>query len=267
MAVIFMNRVRTNSFVQCRRIRWPIRRPTGGKRDVSSWSDGSDEVSFRIIIGALSGRNLADRRERCRNTWFPVARAVGMMPLFLLSSPRPNGVVMLVGDELFLSCPDEYGTLTQRVQKFCQWAISKRGWTHLFKCDDDTYVECHRLSEVSLEGVDYLGRDIMFNNPALGHYASGGAGYFLSRKAAQIIAAANIPPVGSEDVEVGHALSAAGIHLIDDDRFIPSGGTLPEIGNDLITGHGIGHGVNADQFLACHARFVSVHSAIGRGCG
>ena len=59
--------------------------------------------------------------------------------------------------------------------------------------------------------------------PGVG-YASGGAGYFLSRKAAAIVAERLASyPTGAEDLLVGRVLKDAGIELSIDPRFVPFG--------------------------------------------
>jgi hypothetical protein len=82
-------------------------------------------------------------------------------------------------------------------------------------------------------------------------YGSGGAGYFLSRKAAGLVARELEQATGAEDLLVGEVLRAAGIRLSIDPRFVPFGSAekRPRRDNDLITLHG----VDADLFLASHA--------------
>jgi hypothetical protein len=75
--------------------------------------------------------------------------------------------------------------------------------------------------------------------PGVG-YASGGAGYFLSRKAAAIVAERLASyPTGAEDLLVGRVLHSAGIEFSIDPRFVPFGSPdhRPRADNDLITLH------------------------------
>ena len=120
-------------------------------------------------------------------------------------------------------------------------------WDYLFKCDDDTYVSIPRLLAYDLAGRDYVGAEWQLR---VG-YGSGGAGYFLSRRAAALIAERLTAATGAEDLLVGQILRAAGIPLHIEPRLVPFGSMehRPRQGNDLITLHGVG----ADAFLAAHA--------------
>jgi FkbM family methyltransferase len=138
---------------------------------------------------------------------------------------------------LYLPCSDEYESLPEKVGQFCRWALENRDFDYLFKCDDDTYVRLDRLRQVIPNDHDYVGAEW---TPGV-NYASGGAGYLLSRRAATIVAdQLKGRPVGAEDVLVGKCLRAAGIEFHRDHRFIPFGNEVlrPQPGNDLITAHG-----------------------------
>ena len=106
-------------------------------------------------------------------------------------------------------CPDDYPSLPQRTRWFCRWALAQNDWDYLFKCDDDTYVSITRLSLYDLAGRDYVGAEW---KPGVG-YGSGGAGYFLSRKAATAVAERLEQPCGAEDALVGQVLRSAGLAL------------------------------------------------------
>ena len=160
----------------------------------------------RILIGALSGWAYAERRERCLSTWMADAYELTTPAFFLLGCPTCKHPEQLGPHHLALPCPDDYPSLPQRTRWFCQWALnlpspSGRGaggeglarWDYLFKCDDDTYVSIPRLlayadsflsPNTSHLSPDYIGAEW---KPGV-KYASGGAGYFLSRKAAAIVA-------------------------------------------------------------------------------
>lgn len=194
----------------------------------------------RIIIGALSGAAMSDRRAQCRATWMADAAAVGCDAVFLLGSERGPE---LNGDELHLPCPDAYWNLTQRTRWFCEWALSRDGWDYLFKCDDDTYVSIPRLLAYHTAGRDYIGAEWKEGVK----YGSGGAGYFLSRRASEVVARQLRHVGGAEDRLVGRILRRHQIYLSVEPRFVPyataggdanrlSGG-WPRADNDLITGH------------------------------
>jgi len=189
----------------------------------------------RILIGALSGGAppLVRRRESCRRTWFTgVGGYEGSECLFLLGDPALK-CPELRGDELWLPCPDDYRSLPQKTRGFCRWALDSADFDYLFKCDDDTYVCLDRLTQVPA-GLDYCGWNVNGRG-----YASGGAGYLLSRRAAGVVAEKLIEPTGPEDMLVGRHLRQAGISLVHDTRFYPFSrlSRAPQPTNRQITGH------------------------------
>lgn len=165
-----------------------------------------------VIVGALSGDDYQDRRRRCLETWIPDLEFRGVRTVFLRGENCS-------GDQYNVRLPvfDHLETLSLKTRAFCRWALEQRDWDYLFKCDDDTLIHPARFAAfLPTLSADYLGgRCRRAESP----YASGGAGYFLSRAAAQIVAAADLPAAYGEDRLVGAALAAAGIPLTADQRF------------------------------------------------
>ena len=118
-----------------------------------------------------------------------------MRSVFLLGCPTALQPELVGTHALVCPCPDDYPSLPQRTRWFCRWALAQNDWDYLFKCDDDTYVSITRLSLYDLAGRDYVGAEW---KPGVG-YGSGGAGYFLSRKAATAVAERLEQPCGAED--------------------------------------------------------------------
>jgi hypothetical protein len=224
----------------------------------------------RILIGALSGWKYHERRQRCLATWMQDADTIGWRSMFLLGCPTAAKPELIGPHALACPCLDDYPSLPQRTLWFCRWALSNEcsvpgsdncvlctgysvlapAWDYLFKCDDDTYVSIPRLAayaENKLAGQDYVGAE--WRQGA--GYGSGGAGYFLSRKAAGIVAERLVQATGPEDLLVGQILRAAGLPLAIEPRLIPFGSMerRPRADNDLLSVHG----VEADAFLASHA--------------
>ena len=210
---------------------------------------------MQILIGALSGWKYQERRQRCLQTWMHDADRLGIEAVFLLACPTADKAERIGPHHLVLPCPDDYASLPQRTRWFCRWALSTEysalscPWDYLFKCDDDTYVNIPRLAPYAeqLAARDYVGAEW---RPGVG-YASGGAGYFLSRKAAGVVAEHLRQPTGAEDLLVGQILARHAIQLSLEPRFIPFGSAThrPTRDNHLITLHGTG----AEAFLAAHA--------------
>jgi hypothetical protein len=207
---------------------------------------------MRIMIGALSCWKYKERRERCAQTWMQEGDTLnGTSPgehtitrsVFLIGSPGLEAPE-LTGRYLLLPGPSDYRSLPQRTRAFCQWAIARDDWDYLFKCDDDTYVSISRLVRYPLT-ADYIGAEWA---PGV-QYASGGAGYFLSRKAAEVVAEHLTQKEGPEDVYVRDALASQGIPFTQDQRFVALGNEelRPRAGNDLITLHAV-PSVSAELF-------------------
>lgn len=200
----------------------------------------------KVIIGALQKVDHFARLLRCRSTWMADAAKLDVQSMFLVGAGREVAQPVLSGDFCLLPCPDAYPTLPQRTRWWCRWALAQEGWDYLFKCDSDTYVSLPRLLCYPTNGAHYVGGEWQ---KGVG-YGSGGAGYFLSRTAAHIVATKLLAETGAEDLLVGQVLKEAGIPFTLEPRLIAFGSMerRPRRGNDLITVHG----VQADAFLAAH---------------
>lgn len=202
---------------------------------------------MNVLIGILSGIGYVERRERCRRCWNDKLGGY-----FLVG--RHDHLAMEAGVDYYrLNVPDDYPSLPQKTRAFCLEAFradelrGSRCWDYLFKCDDDTYIAADRfLAALPLLRGNYIGAEYTpgWGRNTYGHpYASGGGGYFLSRKAAKIIAENMTEETGCEDVLVGQHLHRAGIGLTMDNRFVgaPYLGAdhRPLPGNAFITVHGI----------------------------
>ncbi len=199
----------------------------------------------RIIIGALSAADNVARRQNCLDTWVPRACELGIETVFLVGAPNLVGMNSL-DHRLFLAVPDGYDELPQKTRAFCQWALDSPHWDYLFKCDDDTAIAATRLAAYATDGRDYIGAEW---RPGV-NYGSGGAGYLLSRRAAEIVARDMVYRIGCEDLLVGDVLRRAGIPLSIEPRFVPWGSMdrRPMPDNDLITAHTVGR----EAFEAIH---------------
>jgi hypothetical protein len=150
-------------------------------------------------------------------------------------------VLFRSGDILLLPTPTDYRSLPQRTRAFCKWFLETDA-THLFKGDNDSLVVPERLL-----AFDHLDTHYYGNEPGIHWrgYCSGGAGYGLSRVAAQIIAENMTAPHGAEDIHVARTLATCKIkpYLPKPHRFIPWGIDQPDRrptpDNDIITTHQI----------------------------
>lgn len=97
-------------------------------------------------------------------------------------------------DEVFLNVPDGYQYVTYKARAMHKYAAD-HGYTHIFKCYPDTYVCLSRLMASGFQKYDYVGNFAC--RPVAGPYCTGGAGYWVSRKAYENLIDAHIP---TEDV-------------------------------------------------------------------
>jgi hypothetical protein len=206
----------------------------------------------KILIGALSCCAYDHRRALVRETWGSDCRRAGISHVFLCGCDRPLPDPDR-SDIWVLSCPDAYQFLPQKTRQFCRDALKLPDWKWLLKCDDDSYVSIPRLLLYEPPG-DYVGAEW---KPSVG-YASG-AGYFLSRAAAQCLADNLKIPAGIEDRDVGIVLQRNGFTLtIDNEHIIPfaSAARRGRLENRVIISHRMllpdSPRINRDLWMACH---------------
>jgi GT2 family glycosyltransferase len=143
-------------------------------------------------------------------------------------------------DEVILDCGDGYNDLPEKTRAICRWSI-EQGYDTTIKCDDDTYLQAQRALDGGVTSHDYVGRlrGPVGKFPA--PYCSGFC-YGLSRRAAEVIAAAEIGEHLYEDQFVAQTLLDAGIYahpdyryqVITSERNTCSGTEGPRQGNDVI---------------------------------
>jgi hypothetical protein len=182
----------------------------------------------KFVIGALSAQTYEQRRQACLATWAKQNGRDDVEIVFLVGN-GPSSLPAREGHLLRCPCPDDYQSLPQKTRWFCLWALLNYDFEYLFKCDDDTYVDIDRLLACGAS-ADYVGHDIA-------GFASGGAGYLLSRRAATAVVAQMLERTGPEDVLVQKALAQAGIGFTPDPRFYPWNDRAPAGDNDLVTSH------------------------------
>jgi hypothetical protein len=191
---------------------------------------------MKVLIAILSchAEDAADRD--CRATWLKGAAADYRFFRGRGAKRAP------LDDEVFLDAPDDYYGLPHKVQAIAGWALDA-GYDFSFKCDNDTFVSVPRLLASGFEKHDYSG---FYRGPGPS-YASGGSGYWLSRRAMEIVRSAKFiddfsdetrRSLRGEDVQVGGCLLSRGIECFRDERYsLRTPG--PEPGNDVITLHDV----------------------------
>jgi len=157
-----------------------------------------------------------------RDTWLPELKCDYK---FIMGNP----LVDAEPDELFLNVSDAYLDNIHKTIGTMRYAMT-HGYDYVYKCDVDTLVNPSNLLGSDFEKYDYVGG-------LNGHFASGGSGYWLSRKAIQIIADCNPKPDDPpEDVYIANVVwREHGLELHADERYAYYPGT--ELTKDTIAYH------------------------------
>lgn len=153
----------------------------------------------------VSGPNT--QTQAVRETWaqdFKYFKTVDVR--FFYGKPSDGYPRQPLADEVFLDCPDGYGSLPLKTVGVCKWAV-EHDYEYIYKCDTDTAVYAEKLLiEMMENSFDYAG----YLHASV---CSGGPGYFLSRRAAQIVAeqGGGNGEIWAEDVWVSRVLARNGI--------------------------------------------------------
>lgn len=171
-----------------------------------------------FIVGILSCKNSGIRIKGCRQSWASRLRKQMHPYIFIVGDPSLKEEYRQTDDALYVRCTDDYDSVVFKTHYFCKWAVRTKSFDYLFKCDDDTYVNVRELVRFDAHGRDFIGHRLYL--PAVGYYPSGGAGYLLSHKAAELVASGDFLEYISgdhakrpEDVMVALFLARYGITL------------------------------------------------------
>jgi hypothetical protein len=183
---------------------------------------------------------MSTRQQACRATWVPRLDAAQNVRVVFLRGGSADGA-HLHGDVLALPCGDDYNSLVHKSREFCRWALTQE-FDYLFKCDDDTFVVADRFLRFDPSGRDYIGVDPL--DHVTPRFASGGAGYWLSRAAVECVAAMDLESTvasagtNGEDYCVYWALRDR-FTFHNDQRFQAwnQPHRLPKSSNEVITAH------------------------------
>jgi hypothetical protein len=169
------------------------------------------------IIAILSCHSLRHYQQEQRSTWIKDI-PTGTDYKFFLGNPKDTPS----SDEIFLDVADDWSSITQKCVLMFSWVL-EHGYTWAFKCDLDTLVRPRQLLGSGLDVYDWVGGRNSF-------FASGGAGYGLSRRAMENVLRHPITTTCEEDVHMARALLEQGIELHADPRFkfIPGQSLNPE---------------------------------------
>ncbi len=188
---------------------------------------------MKILIAILSCRAHQAAQQAQRDTWVKDLPAdvdlkyfVGCDVPDLASDEVPageDGIYPERGLQL-------YPTLPKKNRRVMTWALGM-GYDYVFKTDTDTLVNVPNLLASGFEQHDYSGGR---NWEEAGEFPSGGAGYWLSKKALSIVSNSNAQH-WAEDVRTMLALREAGIHPVWNTGYRWQPGEV--IDKDMITFH------------------------------
>jgi hypothetical protein len=178
----------------------------------------------KILIAVVTCHRFRGRADILRRTWVPDVGGKADVRFFLGNGGVHDGNPP--SDEVWLDVGDDYKSLRLKTQAVFRWAV-EQGYDFVFKTDDDVYVIPERLFKDFLE-VDYAGRvrPASHENDAPRIYGPkespfcSGYGYWLSQKAAQIVATSPENFDWAEDRYCGNMLFLAGIHPHHDVNFV-----------------------------------------------
>ena len=189
---------------------------------------GEDETVVRASVNGCSDPNRGvDYKVKCDHSEQSLDQFV---------YPHP------MRDEVLLHVPDDYFHLVYKIRAIHRWALNY-DFTHIFKCDTDTYVDADRLMASGFEKYDFTG------GPAGIECVAGGGGYWVSRRSSGLLSNAPIA-YWAEDGWVSGTLRANGIALHTDPRY--SDNPVKD-DNDLISTHlGFKHGYKNTMMYEAH---------------
>lgn len=197
---------------------------------------------MNLLIGVISSFNTTARRQAVFDTWAKDLDGKEQIDLIAYISAEKRHR-QRDGKILYLDTTDAYAYNTWRFIEFLQYALETINPDFYFNCCDDTYVAIDRLIAFDYRNADYIGQ---FCRGYLGQYhpyAAGGAGFFLSKRAVEILLADKaflesrgvMPSI--TDMLIGECLHRHGIELAPSERFYSQPDKQPLANNDLITCH------------------------------
>lgn len=174
-------------------------------------------MKLMICVKSCQAHSALGFHNIIRGTWGADAKRLGIdVRFFMGAEAKPYQ-----SDEVHLKCADDYNSLPYKTREICRWANGK-AVDHLFLCDNDTFLIPRKMLQCGFEKYDYVGKidkqiGVPFRYEHMGRngekefhqrcfpWASGGYGYFLSRKAFQEVAY-EYPMSSQEDLWVGNVM-------------------------------------------------------------
>ena len=199
-----------------------------------------DPAVYRVLVAIPAYDKSREEQQALRETW--AKERPGMDVRFFFGS---DDVLASEPDEIVLASPNDYPDNSFKIYELIKWAFD-HGYDFVFKCDTDTFIVPDRLLLSDYDAHDYVGFEIG-NEPRSGGvgFASGGAGYWLSRAAMRAILSHSMMDFSAfegkiqpEDTSVCRVLAQHGIYIHADTRYSWNYSLgYPARENDFITTH------------------------------
>lgn len=213
---------------------------------------------MKPLIAILTCHKFKFRADNQRQFWARQDQGFDIRFFLGLGSDRAPGP-----DEIFLPVRDDYRSMPAKHRAMCEWS-DRSGYEHTLRSDDDSYIVLDRLLASGFEAHDYSGR-LRSPSGRYPHQFCSGIGYWLSRRACQIVAAAPLPQDHVDDRWVGNLLYAAGIRCHADYRYGVSKSSRnfvslsegPRAGNEIICS---GEYQSRHEMEKVHQEYLSIRS-------
>lgn len=170
---------------------------------------------LKVLLALETCGKYRTRRFAQRKTWLKFMPADLHYRYF--TGVQDGASVTIPSDEedvTTLLCPDGYNELILKTRSIIAWAV-EREYDYLFKTDDDTYVDAHKLLASGFQHWEYSGWSRQRE------YAQGGSGYWLSRRAMLHVLhdKDGTPDTIQEDQHIGKVLQRCNIFPVHDPRY------------------------------------------------
>jgi len=214
------------------------------------------------ISSSNSQQKYIDVRNKCLQTWIKQLDKNKFYHLFIINNKNKTKSKDYFFDEeeniLYTNGNDIYDDQTIKTRCFIKWFLKETQASHFWRFDDDNYLNCNVFNQYEdYLNYDYVGNQLFLEasrtleNKEL--YFMSGAGYCLSRKAAEVVDnCENLPKTtGADDYFIARIISD---EFPDAKRF-----NHPQIHpfskckyiNNLM----IGHYVDADHMELMHSYY------------
>jgi len=212
-------------------------------------------VKYLVAISSCYDFEKNRNNDAMRDTWLPDLQRFGVDYRFFFGVGQGAESTRLKHDCVLLpSVEDDYGHLTYKTRASLGWAFVHE-YDFVFRCFPDTYVRVDRLMTCGFQNFDYYGDfrgDPSTNevtHQKAQNYASGGPGYWLSKRAYSLLISAPVLGVWRDEITpytedlwcgniLGRHLELKLKYFDDTKRFINRGSrSWPTPENDVITSH------------------------------